>query len=73
MERENYPDVLSVELSKIVDKYTTYVKLVSLLIILYIYICIYIYIYIYISISRPRGDRKLGGCRFWVAWAASSV
>ena len=23
---------------------------------------IYIYIYIYISISRPRGDRKFGGC-----------
>ena len=54
---------------------------------IYIYICIYIYIYIhmyvcmyvytyiyiYISISRPRGDRKLGGCFCFVAWAASSV
>ena len=34
---------------------------------------LYIYIYIYISISRPRGDRKFGGCFVWVAWAASSV
>ena len=38
-----------------------------------IYICVYIYIYIYIYISRPRGDRKFGGCFVWVAWAASSV
>ena len=31
--------------------------------VLYIYIYIYIlYIYIYIYISRPRGDRKFGGC-----------
>ena len=37
------------------------------------YVCKYIYIYIYISISRPRGDRKFGGCFVWVAWAASSV
>ena len=34
---------------------------------------IYIYIYIYLYISRPRGDRKFGGCLFGVAWAASSV
>ena len=29
-------------------------------------ICMYVcvYIYIYISISRPRGDRKFGGCFF---------
>ena len=45
----------------------------------YIYIYIYVYrerdvcIYIYIYISRPRGDRKFGGCFVWVAWAASSV
>ena len=32
----------------------------------------YMYIYIY-TISRPRGDRKFGGCLYWVAWAASSV
>ena len=39
------------------------------------FMCVYIYIYIYIciSISRPRGDRKFGGCLFGVAWAASSV
>ena len=31
-------------------------------------------IYIYIYISRPRGDRKFGGCCFLlVAWAAISV
>ena len=43
--------------------------------ILDIHVCVYlyIYIYIYISISRPRGDRKFGGCFVWVAWAASSV
>ena len=35
--------------------------------------CVCIYIYIYISVSRPRGDRKFGGCFFWVAWAAISV
>ena len=48
---------------------------------IYIYIYVYLYlsfslslyIYIYISISRPRGDRKFGGCFCLVAWAASSV
>ena len=30
----------------------------------YIHMCVYIYIYIYIHISRPRGDRKFGGCYF---------
>ena len=29
-----------------------------------IHVYIYIYIYIYIPISRPRGDRKFGGCSF---------
>ena len=40
---------------------------------IYIYMNIYIYIYIYISTSRPKGDRKFGGCFVRVAWAASSV
>ena len=33
----------------------------------------YIHIYIYIYISRPRGDRKFGGCVVGLAWAAISV
>ena len=33
----------------------------------------YLHTQSYISISRPRGDRKFGGCFVWVAWAASSV
>ena len=31
---------------------------------MYTYIHTYIYTYIYIYISRPRGDRKFGGCCF---------
>ena len=32
----------------------------------HIYIHMYMYIYIYIYISRPRGDRKFGGCFVWL-------
>ena len=46
---------------------------IHIYIYIYTHICIYIYVYMYISISRPRGDRKFGGCFVWVAWAASSV
>ena len=40
---------------------------------MYISMYNYVYIYIYIYISRPRGDRKFGGCVFGLAWAAISV
>ena len=30
--------------------------------LVYTYVYVYVCIYIYIYISRPRGDRKLGGC-----------
>ena len=41
---------------------------------IYIYIYTYIHTYLHTYISRPRGDRKFGGCfGFWVAWAAIPV